>query len=89
MRLDTGRTTVIERVERSSFGAAGDRLLVHLSIARKLLHVLEVPGHSHKVLMFWWRSQNKRRETDLPRKNKLNNLSSKPGLISETSVSCE
>ena len=44
---------------------------------------------SYDVLMFRWRSQNKWRATQHPRKRKLKNLSSKPGLISETSGSGE
>ena len=33
-RVNTDDTTLTERVEPSSFGAAGDRLLVHLSISK-------------------------------------------------------
>ena len=64
--LGTDDTTLIERVELSSFVAAGDCLLVHLSKS-KFLHVLEVPRQPYNVLFFRWRSKNKLRETQLPR----------------------
>ena len=49
--LGTVDTTLIERVEPSSFVAAGGSLRVHLAV-QKLLHVLEKHGQPHKVHMF-------------------------------------
>ena len=83
-RVGTDDTTLIERVEPSSSGAVGDRLPV-LSTVQRLLHVLEIPGHPHKVLMFRCRSPNKWRDAQLLRKREPKNVSSKPGLISDTS----
>ena len=71
---------LIDRVEPSSFVAAGDRLHVHLNSTYSTAF-LEDPGHLHKVLMFLRRSQNKWRHK-IPEKGKLEKLSSKHGLIS-------
>ena len=45
-----------------------------ISAVQKLLHVLEIPGRPHKVLIFFWRSQNKIRERQLPRKKEAEKL---------------
>ena len=56
-RVGTGDTTLIERVEPSSFGAADGRLFVHLSSSKT--YCMSWRSLEDKVLMFRWRSQNK------------------------------
>ena len=53
--MGIGDTTLIELVDTSSFLAAGDRLLVRLN-SSCVLHILDVPGHPQKNLMFLWKS---------------------------------
>ena len=69
--MGTDDTTLSEVVEPSSFDAAGDRLLVHLNC-------------SYSTACGGARTRG---ETQLPRRGKLKNLTSKPVLISETSGS--
>ena len=57
-RVGTDETALIERVDSSSSGAAGDRLHVHPRSSK----ITSCPGDTrtpHPVLMFQWRSQNK------------------------------
>ena len=56
--MGTDDTTLTERVEPSSFVAAGDRLLVHLNSSLQYCMLWRYPD-SRKVLMFLWRSQNR------------------------------
>ena len=67
-RMGTDET----RVEPSSFGATGDRLLIHLSSSEI---TAEIPRHPNRVLMLMWRSQRKCRERDnFPEKKKAQQL---------------
>ena len=73
--LGTDDTTLIERVEPSTFGAAGHRLPVHLS-SSEITACPADTGTSTQRSNVPVEEQNKWWETRLPRKRKLNNLSS-------------
>ena len=77
--LGADDTTLIAEVEPSSFRAADDRLFVHLSSSK-----IDISRHLHEVPTLWWECEHSERYTTL-QKWKLKNLSSKPGLTSETS----
>ena len=67
--MDTYDTTLTEK--KWSRVRLVQRVMASLSISppvQKILIVLEIPRHPHKGLMFPWRSQNKWREAQLPRK---------------------
>ena len=79
--MGTDETTLIERVEPSPFFCSGRPLSSKITAC---LSDTLPPTQSSGVLA---EDQNKWRETQLPRKRMLNNLSSMLGLISETSGS--
>ena len=68
-RVRTDDTTLIERVEPSFYDALGDRLPVHLTSSK-----ITFPQHTRKVLAFRNRTQNKWRETQLPRQKEAEKL---------------
>ena len=72
-RVGTGNTTLIARVEPSSFRAAGNCLPVHFC-GSKIVCCPEASRHPHKILTFTWGSLNKWRDTQLSRRRKLKNF---------------
>ena len=82
--MGTDDTTLIERVEPSSFVAAADRLLVHLNSSYSTACAGDTWTSTQSFNVPVEEPQQVEGQ-QLPRKRNLKNMCSKPGLISEIS----